>query len=194
MIFVTVASPNDLQWLKLADARRLGIDAALLPPMGVQHNVPPAQPSATQTPPPRPPRAGNVTLEQAAQGFLADYFGRWSEPNPAAMAYVQGLYADRVDFYGGATPRQTILDLKRKFIERWPQRRYSVRPESVKINCNEGEAACSISGLVDWECRSPTRGARSVGLAKFAIRVAFDRPERPQVVAESGSVLSRSTQ
>jgi hypothetical protein len=133
-----------------------------------------------------------ASLGQAAQSFLASYFGRWSEPNTTAMAYVQGIYAERVEFYGAPTGRETILDQKRKFLERWPERQYSVRPNSIKADCNERDGTCLISGLVDWNCYSAARGAHSAGLSDYSIRVVFTPSAGPLIIAERGSVLSRA--
>jgi hypothetical protein len=52
---------------------------------------------------------------------------------------------------------------------------------------------CVINGLVDWDCRSISRGARSAGLADFNVKVAFTPTGIARVLGEAGSVVSRST-
>jgi hypothetical protein len=138
------------------------------------------------------PQEADLTMEQAARYFLDAYFGLWSEDNLAAMAFVEGEYAELVDFYGKPTPRQTIVELKRKFAERWPERTYVVRPGSLRIACNGGSNACLISGVVDWDCRSTARGARSAGVSDFTLRVAFAASGAAKVVLEASSVMVRS--
>lgn len=140
-----------------------------------------------------PPEAENAgpTLEQAARGFLASYFGLWSQDNATAMAFVEGEYADVVDFYGKPTPRQTIVELKRKFVERWPERSYLVRPASLSIACDAGTGTCLISGIVDWDCRSASRGARSSGASEFTVRVSL-AASAAKVMLEAGSTIARS--
>lgn len=192
VIYVTAPHPDEIQWLTLSDARRIGIDVALLPPMVQQPSQLPTAPSLLQPPAQPPAPTTSLTLEQAARHFVDLYFGRWSENNATAMAYVDGLYADQVDFYGSVTPRQTIVDLKRKFVERWPDRLYTVRPSSIKIDCDHRNATCLIAGLVDWDCRSVGRNVRSAGLADFTVRVAFSASGAARVVSEAGSVVSRS--
>ncbi len=182
VMFATEAHPDDMRWLKLEDARHLGIDVAILPPLG----SPRSTPSASSSP-------AVPSLVQAATEFLARYYGTWSQPNDVALGYVQSLYADLVDFYGASTPRQTILDMKRKFLERWPERQYSVRPESVKVDCTLSNRTCLVTGLVDWDCRSNARAARSAGQSNFSLRVIFDQSGRAEVIGENGSVMPQST-
>jgi len=141
-----------------------------------------------------PPQAteADLTLEQASRRFLDGYFGFWSASNLAAMAFVEGAYADLVDFYGKPTQRHVIVDAKRKYVERWPQRSYLVRPGSLLIACDAGSAMCLITGVVDWDCRSIERGAHSAGVSDFTVRVAFAAFGAGKVVLEVGSVIARS--
>jgi hypothetical protein len=132
------------------------------------------------------------TMERAALSFLDGYFGLWSAGNLAAMAFVEGEYADLVDFYGKPTQRQVIVEAKRKYIERWPERSYLVRPGSLRIACDGGSATCLITGVVDWDCRSIDRGAHSAGVSDFTLRVAFAPSGVGKVVLEAGSVTARS--
>ena len=141
-----------------------------------------------------PPQAteADLTPEQASRRFLGDYFGVWSASNLAAMAFVDGAYAALVDFYGKPTQRQVIIDAKRKYVERWPERSYLVRPGRLRLGCDAGSAMCLITDVVDWDCRSVARGAHSVGVADFTLRVAFVAPGAGKIVLEAGSVIARS--
>ena len=189
VIYITSAHPEDIQWLTMADARRFGIDVALLPPMPdlSRSREPSPLPSpSTRSSPPTP------TLEDKARVFIGRYFGRWSENNYSAMTYVQSIYSDPVDFYGKATSRRTIVDMKQKFAERWPERTYVIRWNSLTIKCDQQNSACLLNGLVDWECRSPSRGARSAGLADFSVGVLFGSNDSTAVYHETGSVVTRS--
>lgn len=186
--------PGRMEWLTRDDLALMDVrivdpgdtpaPASASPPMAMA-------PSVTPSP---PPIAAPVTpaLEQSARRFLSLYFGNWSANNTTSMAYVTNIYADTVDFYGAETPRQTIIDLKRKFVERWPERIYAVRPNSVRIDCDQQTSTCVVAGLVDWDCRNASRAARSSGLASFTVKVAFSQSGVAQVIGEAGSVVSRS--
>jgi len=134
----------------------------------------------------------DLTIEQASQRFLDGYFGYWSASNLAAMAFVDGAYADLVDFYGKPTQRQVIVDAKRKYVERWPERSYVVRPGSLRIACDGGSGVCLITGIVDWDCRSAERGAHSAGVSDFTLRVAFAASGTGKILLEAGSVITRA--
>jgi hypothetical protein len=189
VIYVTSAHPDEIRWLSLDDAQEIGVNVALLPPMKTEPNSPAGIPP-TEYPPQRP--TIGLTLEQTAQRFLETYFGRWSENNVTAMGHFEGLYADQVTFYGRTVSKQAIIDIKRKFVERWPDRLYTVSPGSVSITCDYHDLSCLISSLVQWDCRSISRGERSTGLANFTVRVIFPSSGSPRIVSETGSVVSRS--
>jgi hypothetical protein len=187
---VVATEPGRMEWLLPSDLALMGVEVT-----GLERATRPPNQPAQSPPPTQPvlPAPVGVTLEQAAQRFLASYFGNWSANNSAAMAYVSGVYAPQVDFYGTATSRQTIVDLKRKFTERWPDRLYTVRPDSVGIVCDHQASTCVVSGLVDWDCRSTARSAHSTGLANFTVRVAFSNTGLATVVSEMGSVVARAS-
>jgi hypothetical protein len=60
----------------------------------------------------------------------------------------------------------------------------------MTVTCDAGSSTCVVAGVVEWDCKSPARGAHSVGTANFALRVTFETTG-PQVVSESGSVINR---
>ena len=144
--------------------------------------------------PPVPARrpAPNVSLKQQAETFIAEHFDHWSDMDPRALSYTKTLYADSVDFFGKATSRQSIVDMKKQFIERWPLRVYTLRTNSVEIACDQGPSTCVITGQVDWETSDVRRGARSTGLSDFIIGVSFSGANAAQVFREGGQVISRT--
>lgn len=140
---------------------------------------------------PGPKQDGKVALERAAREFVDAYFSTWSADNERAMQFVESVYADSVDFYGKTTKRAIIVDAKRKFTVRWPQRKYIVRADEMAINCEAASSICEIKGVVDWNCYSATRSASSTGAAAFELRLSVRDRNNPQILAESGSVISR---
>jgi len=122
--------------------------------------------------------------EDRARAFLNASMLTWSSDNDKAMAFVSSAYADPVNFYGKARSRASVVAEKRKFVERWPMRRYAVRPGSVAIDC--ANRLCAISSLVDWYAHSDRRGKTSAGVAQLDF--VWD-PEAGQIVSETGRVL-----
>lgn len=202
--YVEQASPDDITWLDPDDARRIGIELVMLPPTDDRPSASPlprpeARPQFMPQPaiafpqvPPAPSPQRAATLEGQARSFAEDYFAHWSETNAQALDYFGSVYATRVTFYGAPVNRALLLTEKRAYAQRWPVRVYNARPDSLRIFCNQSNRTCAVSGIVDWDCRSPDRNARSVGSANFSLTVAFSENSE-QILAESGSVISRET-
>ena len=74
-------------------------------------------------------------------------------------------YADLVDFYGQVVGRDAVLREKARFVQRWPDRSYHPRRDSIRVTCVKLKAdmVCGVTGLVDFQCRSPERHALSMG-------------------------------
>lgn len=140
----------------------------------------------------RPPPATRPAMRQQALEFIGGYFDHWSDLDSRAMEFIEELYADTVDFYGKQTDRRAIIDMKQKFVERWPIRVYTIRPESIRVACGPNGSDCTIEGLVDWECLNPRRGTRSFGLSDFTIGATFTSAGSVTVYREAGKVLSKS--
>jgi hypothetical protein len=216
VIYMTSPAPNDIHWLTVEEARTIGIEVAVLPPQFEPTNRPdrpdpdrrpPARPPAVAPPLTtetdhgtqpirpgggRPPPATRTVSRQKAMEFIGGYFDHWSDLDSRAMEFIEDLYADSVDFYGKPTTRPAIVDVKQKFVERWPIRVYTVRPDSIRIACDPNGTDCVIEGLVDWECLNPRRGMRSVGLSDFVIGATFTSSGSVTVYREAGKVLSKS--
>jgi hypothetical protein len=122
--------------------------------------------------------------------FVNDYWAHWSESNEDALAYLAKIYADEVDFYGKQVSRHKLMDEKRRFAERWPERVYTARPTSISTHCDADSATCTVTGVVDWDCRSAARRAKSIRVANFTFRLTLTT-NRVAIVGESGSVIHR---
>ena len=189
IVYITSAHPDEMQWLTMSDARQVGIEAAPLTSTlaaGRDHQPTP------QISPPQGPSPPVSTLEAKARAFIGMYFGFWSLDNFSAMTFVSNIYGDPVHFYGKLTPKKTIVDMKRAFVQRWPGRAYSVQWNSLTINCDQQNMLCVVIGLVDWECRSPARGARSAGLSNFAVGVQFASNGTQYIYYEESFVVTRT--
>ncbi len=191
------AHPDDISWLTPQDARRLGIDVSVLPPFkqaarprpattAPEHAAPDELPSLLIPDQPALP----ATAEDRARHFADDYFAHWSEQNRDAIGYFGTTYAQTVTYYGKSIDHDTLLQSKRGYAERWPVRVYNPRPASIHSFCNPAGTVCTVSGIVDWDCRNPAGNAASTGSANFSLTVSL-ASGREQVLAESGSVISR---
>jgi hypothetical protein len=119
--------------------------------------------------------------EQSAGLFIKNLFHQWSSPNEQAMYFLGNIYPSSIIYYGKNTSRRAILIEKQKFVTRWPERTYTIRADSVTVQCDL--TICHVSGIVDWDCRSAERHSRSTGTANFAFDLVGTT-----IVAESGSV------
>ena len=153
-----------------------------------------APPIAAQRAPalPTPGLRSAVPAAQArATAYAETYLAQWSAPNDQALAAMARSYAATVDFYGKPVPRAALLAQKRAYALRWPARSYIARPGSVVASCGADGNVCTVTGLVEWDCRSTERNAHAAGVAEFTITVVWGA-DGPGIVAESGAVLART--
>jgi hypothetical protein len=211
IIYMEMAQPDQITWLTQADAQRLGLDVKFFapPPDGSPaEETSPTPPAMTANPPatpdprmasillpeltaPLPPPSVAVSVETRARSFINTYFAQWSEANAQALGYFDSTYAAHVIFYGSTIDHDALMASKQRFAARWPSRIYNARADTLAIFCNDASLICTVSGIVDWDCKSPARDKTSAGSANFRITVALNGPA-PIILAESGSVISRS--
>lgn len=127
-------------------------------------------------------------MQKASFDLTASYLRTWSMPQAATAPYVERVYADRVSFYGRTLDRNGLLDEKKRFVRRWPVRRYAVRPGTVRVFCDGAARSCRLLSVLDWQAASPARRAAARGSSSFEQRIDFSAA-RPAVVHESGRVL-----
>ena len=135
-----------------------------------------------------PPRQND--LQSSAERFVSATVESWSGPAKQALSLLATSYADRVDYYGSATARNLLLKEKQRFAVRWPERKYTVRPNTLTSSCDPGSSECIVEGIVDFISRNEKRGTQSSGTATFSYQVkATDRGF--EILGERGSTLSR---
>lgn len=135
--------------------------------------------------PVRPAPAGRI---EAAQALALDYLSVVSAPGETMVGATPRLYSTRVRFYGRPTSLAALLDEKRGFVQRWPERRYAARAFSTQ--CSPDGTSCIVRAIVDFRAANPQRGAVSRGASELVLEVSF-AGARPVIVAESGRVLHR---
>jgi hypothetical protein len=135
-----------------------------------------------------PPRQND--LQSSVERFVAATVESWSGPAKQALSLLATSYADRVDYYGSAKARNFLLEEKQRFAVRWPERKYTIRPNTLTSSCDPGSSECMVEGVVDFISRNEKRGVQSSGTATFSYQVkASDRGF--EILGERGSTLSR---
>jgi hypothetical protein len=131
------------------------------------------------------------SMEATAVRLSRAYLGAWSSNSSASLRQVSFIYGPRVRFYGRVLSRSGLHAEKRRFIQRWPIRRYALRPGTVRVSCSPLKARCTLNGVIDWRTESPSRAVRAHGSARFVQGFDFSTG-RPLIVFESGSVLKKA--
>jgi hypothetical protein len=126
----------------------------------------------------------------AAQELTMSYFDYWSSSNAEALAATPDFYGSNVIFHGRSMSIRELLAEKRRFVQRWPDRRYHPRPDTMGVSCDPGGRACTVRSVFDFAASNPASGRRSQGIATIELVVSF-AGDRPVITAESSLVHGR---
>ena len=99
-------------------------------------STPPTQAQALTQPP--------KSFEDKTREFVADLIER------SAGVELQN-YPENVSYYGKVVTRAAVMEDKRRFNERWPQRRYNM--DAANVQClppNAGSTTCDVSTRGRW--------------------------------------------
>lgn len=110
-------------------------------------------------------------LEERAEIAVDDIWTQWSKENKLAVHNWRVSYDATINYYGKMEDKARVMALKEEFAMRWPERSYSVAPNSVQTKCEVTSRICDVSGRVYWEAKSKARDAKSVGVAGFEFRL-----------------------
>jgi len=176
ILYITHAAPTSMQWMSMEEATEYGITVTKLsPPQG---GPGPADAGVAQQPEGSP--------ERRAIEFVLALLERWSGPNAELLPVLNnGLYTDKVLYYGKSESRQTVLLTKRRFANRWTQRTYTVRPSSLTATCGEATATCRVKGTMTWKFQAAK--TTSHGIASFEYSIVFN-DDGPRIAAETSTV------
>jgi hypothetical protein len=128
--------------------------------------------------------------EQAAQTLAVKYLNLWSASNRQALQTTPEFYGSRVLFHGKRMSFGQLLAEKRRFAQRWPDRDYRYRPETLNVRCSPGTNTCRVRSAFDFEAVNSKRDERSRGVGTHELVVSF-AGERPVIISETSRVLSR---
>lgn len=122
--------------------------------------------------------------ESVAVGFVKDLIEHHGDNNDFALAQAQASYAPTVDYHGKLTNLSSIIEDKRSYYQRWPERGYNVRNDSIAVSCANDR--CKVSGIYDWIVRSPSTHKQEKGVADFSYTISIG--PYPKIIAETGDV------
>ncbi|MCJ2129504.1 hypothetical protein [Methylobacterium sp. E-045] len=169
---------------------------------GIRHSprrlsqVPPNALPLTVSPGAPPPNMAMASEDRfpewarKAQRLNEDYLDAVSEPGDGMVAAAPRFYAESVRFHGRTLSLAALMAEKRRFVRRWPDRRYVVQDGSPRTACSVGTSSCIVRSTFDFRAANPRNGARSQGVAELTLEISFAGP-RPVIVSESSRVLRR---
>lgn len=125
-----------------------------------------------------------------ARRLAAAYLDSLSAPNEVTIAAAPRFYADRIQFHGRTMSLSALMQEKRRFTQRWPERRYVPEAQAMRTACDAETATCTVRTPLAFSASNRARGVRSTGVAELVMTVSF-AGGRPVIVAESSRVLRR---
>jgi hypothetical protein len=179
--YITQSAPQSMTWLTLNDAARYGIDVKPLDMSSQQpvRQAPPAllsqQPQATRSP-------VTATLEGKTRNFVANIFANW----PGA---IEDNYPEQLSYYGKTATREEVMTEKRKFMARWPTRKYV--PTDMAVNCVEERDTCYVEVNADWEVSNQTGSRR--GKMHLTYKIDWFEKQDPSIVEEKSETWRQVT-
>ncbi|RUT99921.1 hypothetical protein EOD23_24265 [Mesorhizobium sp. USDA-HM6] len=171
---------HDIRYLsasEMAELRVTNVAASQLP-------VDTSQVSTRPDPVAAPAPDTRQQPESVAVAFVRDLIEHHGDNDDFALAQVQASYAPTVDYYGKLTNLKSIIQDKRNYYQRWPERGYNVRNDSIVVTCANDR--CMVSGVYDWVVRSPSLHEQEKGVANFSYTISIG--PFPKIIAETGSV------
>lgn len=123
-----------------------------------------------------------------ARQLMIDYLRSISSSNAQTLAASSRFYGTRVTFHGRSMTQAALIAEKRRFLRRWPERRYEPQRDAMSVTCQD--TTCRVRTVLGFQAASPARQARSRGVSELVLTVSFEGA-RPVIVSESSRVLRR---
>ena len=128
--------------------------------------------------------------QQDAQRLAIDYLNLWSTSNRQALQTTPQFYSSRIRFHGKRMSLEELFAEKRRFAQRWPDRNYKYRRDTMNIRCGSDGNTCTVQSTFDFVAGNSNLDRRSRGVGTHELVVSFTG-ERPVIVSESSRVLGR---
>ncbi len=178
IVYITGADPGSISWLSLEQAAQHGIDVS---------PAPEKTDSATLTSPVVDEWPKNDPNRRATD-FVLTLAARWSSPNEEAFRSLDDLYAETVRYHGKSMPRQAVVTDKQNFAKRWPERVYTIRPETISVTCVKEGETCSVKGVMSRFLVSGGAKTTARDVTSFEYHIA-GLGGAPYIVEETNSIL-----
>jgi hypothetical protein len=188
IVYITQADPNSINWLSMEQAAQHGIDVSPAPEETHSPALTSPVISAALTSPVINEQPEN-DLERRATDFVLALASRWSSPNEEAFRSLDDLYAETVRYHGKSVPRQDVVVHKQHFAERWPERSYTVRPDSISVTCVKEAETCSVKGVMNRFLVSGAAKTMARDITSFEYHIA-GLDEAPYIAEETSSIVN----
>jgi len=129
-----------------------------------------------------------ASQEESARNLAISYLDAWSAENHRAIQATPAFYGSTVVFHGRPVSLQNLLNEKRRFMERWPERHYRYRPETMTVMCQPGSTFCHVRAVYDFDASNAARGKHSRGTGVHDLVVSF-AADRAVIISETSQVL-----
>ncbi len=124
--------------------------------------------------------------------FVSQHQRSWSQSNTNSLLEISANYASIVNYYGKSMPAEAVMEDKRNFAIRWPERDYKFYPDYAASRCDTS-SKCEVVGIVEWIASSSVRNDSSTGKAEVFFEVVSNG-DSLHIVREGGQVISRTKQ
>lgn len=114
------------------------------------------------------------------------YLSTWSS-GPAGQARMPFDDGDTIMSFGRAYSRDELRAERLAASRRWPVRRYTHRPGTLRVSCNVPALKCAVRSTVDYRVSNPVSHVSEHGSARFDLGVGFGGP-RPRILYEDGGL------
>jgi hypothetical protein len=132
------------------------------------------------------------TPEQNARNLAQNYLSVWSASNYQTIRATPDFYGSEVRFHGRLMSIAALLAEKRRFVQRWPNRRYRYEPGAMGVKCNAAGTSCIVRSTFAFDASNAKLGRRSRGVGAHELVVNF-AGNRPVIASENSRVLRRGS-
>jgi hypothetical protein len=203
--FAAFAQKSDVAVVEPERPAAIQVDTPIAPrPVTTSAVSPPAPPQDSPTPrpvttsavsPPARPQDSPTPLTAERQAeFIVQYLLRAG--NAGDIGSLGTYYSDTIGYYGKRMGKLDVIADKVRSIERWKNRNYVIRPDTLTINCSvldhgSGRISCDVKGLMDWEVTNSSW--RSSGTASFTYTLeGRSDPLDLRIASENSTVITKN--
>lgn len=164
------------------------------PSDATRQNPPPSPPAVTARPDRSPPSAATGDAQsgrsEAARNLTIRYLQSWSAATDETLDATAEFYAPRVLFHGRLVSLRNLMREKRRFIRRWPERRYRPLANTIQVACEAQGDDCAVQAIFEFSAANPRRGRQTQGTGALQLVMSFV-DNQPVIAAESSLVLDQ---